>query len=189
MLLSLHIENIFFGLGTGVNFNLGHDAWTDLYYYNAYYYNASLSLMSVPVYFHFRADWGKRATKWNFYSAFSAGAQFGVYEPYYHSWKGYEENSPLTYEWMSYHFDELREMYRFNGEILFGLDLGANYRLTDKMSLYMGVGFKFGMRTSSIRIESDRFGYSNWVVGSQELYDMGFGNNIPSIKFTVGLSF
>ena len=78
-------------------------------------------------------------------------------------------------------------MYRFNGEILFGLDLGANYRLTDKMSLYMGVGFKFGMRTSSIRIEDNHS--ENWSVGGDELYDIGLGNNIPSIKFTVGLSF
>lgn len=174
-------KNIFFGLGTGVNFNLGHDAWTDLYYYNAYYYNASLSLMSVPVYFHFRADWGKRATKWNFYSSLSAGAQFGVYEPY----GRFEKSIPALTSWLSGHKSELYTMLRSNGEMLFGVDLGANYRLGDKMSLYMGVGFKYGLRTSYTRIIWD----PSEPYRRLSIEDKGMGINIPSVKLKVGLAF
>ena len=191
-------KNIFLGLGTGLNLNGGQDDWSEFYYnnyggYNDYYdyYNASLYLLSIPAYLHFRVDWGKRATKWNFYSAFSTGAQFGVYEPYSRFERNYLNNSPLTESWFysNGHGHQLYDMYRFNGEILFGLDFGANYRLTDKMSLYMGVGIKYGMRTSSITIHSCQDCDNDWGVGGPDLYDMGFGNSIPSIKVTIGLSF
>lgn len=178
-------KNLFLGLGTGINLNTGQDEWW--YYYADYrmdYGNMSLPLITVPIFVNFRVDWGKRLSRLNFYSSFSAGAQVAVCEPY----ERFQNNH--QYLWRndsttpsgppSGPHNEVLEFARKNSEVSCGFDVGANYRLTNKLSMHAGVGYRFGLRLKSIMLRD----FHN------DMYFEPYGAlAMHSIKFTVGISF
>lgn len=180
-------KNLFLGVGTGLNLNFGHSTTFYDYDYSSSgsthfdVYDTSLAMFSIPVYLHFRADFGKRAKLWNPYASISAGAQFGVFEPQQHLadrfYKGDLPGSPNFHPLHVCH-TELSNHTRRNMEGFVSLDFGANRRLTDKLSIYLGVGYKVGLR-NSIRAMIDNY--------SSSIYEESALTH--GIKFTVGLSF
>ena len=180
-------KNLFLGVGTGLNLNFGHSTTFYDYYYSSSgsthfdVYDTSLAMFSIPVYLHFRADFGKRAKLWNPYASISAGAQFGVFEPQQHLadrfYKGYLPGSPNFHPLHVCH-TELSNHTRRNMEGFVSLDFGANRRLTDKLSIYFGVGYKVGLRGG---IRATIYDYSSSIYEESAL--------THGIKFNVGLSF
>ena len=175
-------KNLFLGVGTGLNLYFGHST---TFYYSSFDscddYDASLALFSIPAYLHFRADFGKRAKLWNPYASISAGAQFGIFEPQRHLanrfYFGHFPGSPYHHPLHECH-NELNNYTKRNMEGFVSFDFGANRRLTDKLSISFGVGYKVGLR-NSIRV-----GVSNY---SYDIYnDTALTHGI---KFNIGLSF
>lgn len=178
-------KNLFLGVGTGVNLNFGHNT----FFYGrgggswnyCDVYDASLAMFSIPVYLHFRVDFGKRAKLWNPYASISAGAQFGILEPYQHlADRFYNGSLPGSPVFHPLHMidNELSNHTKRNKEGFVSLDFGANRRLTDKLSIYFGVGYKVGLRNDIRAMVED---------SSSSIYiDTALSH---SIKLNIGLSF
>lgn len=193
-------KNFFLGVGTGVNLNLGHDAWYYRYYNNIYGENVldryeitdySLPMITIPVYLNFRVDFGKRAKLWNPYASVSAGMQFGIYEPYSHVvnnfYDGYYPGSP--YHHPLHEIDHLlTDHAKSNNEAFVSLDFGVNRRLSDNLSIYFGVGYKAGgFLRNSVRTGVDGVDTHNPRWNGEYLKDRD--GIVSSLKFNIGLSF
>lgn len=110
-------ERFFLGLGTGADVYLHQEVPQKLSKYS--FYNSSL--INIPVFLHFRAEFMK--TKCSPYIALSGGCSFTTEEA---ASQIHRQNRDYTY------------YYRLFGDAT----LGVNLRISKKMALYLGAGYK-----------------------------------------------
>ena len=180
------------GVGTGINLNwmknLYHKHSINVSTYHSVssgndVADASLTLFSIPIYIHFRTDFGQRTKKWNPYLAISLGGQFSIGEPYKYFSKQYfgginrEKLSPIyTLR------NRLLDHSSSNKEFLGDINIGANRKLTEKNFLYIGLGYKFGCRNS---LEIRTYESSSY----QDVWGGVETRGIHSLELIVGISF
>lgn len=110
-------ERFFLGLGTGADVYLHQEVPQELSDYSSY----NSSLISIPVFLHFRAEFMK--TKCSPYIALSGGCSFTTDEA---ASQIHRQNEDYTY------------YYRLFGDAT----LGVNLRISKKIALYLGAGYK-----------------------------------------------
>ena len=151
-------KNIFLGLGTGISINDQNGNYyehkttsasgTELGYDITYFPH---SFMSIPIYLHFRTDFGKGNRSWNPYISLSAGyhmsiAPIGSAVPgdFWEDWDKITEDMP-----------EYREITNTsNGGLMGEVNFGMNCRLNEKMGMYFGIGFRAESRKESLDIST-----------------------------------
>lgn len=151
-------KNIFLGLGTGISINDQNGNYyehkttsasgTELGYDITYFPH---SFMSIPIYLHFRTDFGKGNRSWNPYISLSAGyhmsiAPIGSAVPgdFWEDWYKITGDMP-----------EYREITNTsNGGLMGEANFGMNCRLNEKMGMYFGIGFRAESRKESLDIST-----------------------------------
>ena len=173
--------NIFLGLGTGVNINAESGNYTvssngDETTFNVGYFPHSF--LSLPIYLHFRADFGKVQNVWRPYVSVSAGyhmslAPIGSALPgqFWDGWNYVTSDSPM--------YSEITNQK--NQGLMADINFGINRKLTEKLGMYLGVGFKAESRKEQLRISRS----SNGGGGAS-----GNGNaTVCAARLSLGFSF
>ena len=173
--------NIFLGLGTGVNVNDENGNYTVSYDENATTFDVAYfphSFLSLPIYLHFRADFGKAQNAWRPYVSVSAGyhmslAPIGSALPgqFWDGWNYVTSDSPMYREITN----------QKNQGLMADINFGINRKLTEKLGMYLGVGFKAESRKEQLSISRN----SNSGGGAS-----GNGNaTVCAARLSLGFSF
>lgn len=181
-------KNIFLGLGTGISLNDQNGNYyeyknisassTELGYNITYFPHSGLS---IPIYLHFRTDFGKGNRSWNPYISLSAGYHMSI-APIGSAVPGdfWEDWNKITADMPEY--QEITNTS--NGGLMGEVNFGMNCRLNEKMGMYFGIGFRAESRKESLDIHREesldstsRGASGNGAVGAY------------STRLSIGLSF
>ncbi len=170
-------ERFFLGIGTGLNLNFGahSKSETELLYsdwqgpqYGECYYYSYISVLSLPIYLHFRTDFSEiKSCGWNPYASVSFGSNLGVAG---HIYNDTVFNHPISDFYNHYVYE-----YGAKHEYMFlGVDVGFNRKINNNISIYMGVGYKLSRQ---------------YYIGFSDGAAVGSSACKHSVKISVGLSF
>lgn len=178
-------SHLFLGLGTGINMNgekgkyTLHTSSADAQIFVTYFPH---SFISIPIYLHFRADFGKAQNLWRPYMSVSAGYHMSV-SPIA---SALSDNFWCDLEYATEGFWSMEEITnKKNKGLLADINFGINRKLSEKLGMYLGVGLKLEPREElgyarPITTESlDYISASSW--SSSEV--------VCAAKLSIGFSF